>query len=112
MCSNFILIGYLSERNYCQPEEIKSNKQMQRPLLYLYPQQVCVLQEAMRSAIDNQVILSELKYISVFIAGDPGLISGLGSSLGEGISYPLQYSWASLVAQMVTNLPAIRETWI
>ena len=43
-------------------------------------------------------------------AEDPSLIPGLGSSPGEGIGYPLQYSWASLVAQMVKNLPAIRET--
>ena len=34
-------------------------------------------------------------------AGDPGLIPGLGRSIGEGIGYPLQYSWASLVDQMV-----------
>ena len=34
-------------------------------------------------------------------AGDPGLIPGLGRSLGEGIGYPRQYSWASLVAQLV-----------
>ena len=33
-------------------------------------------------------------------------------SAGEGIDYPLQYSWASLVAQLVTNLPAMRETWV
>ena len=39
-------------------------------------------------------------------AGDPGLIPGLGTSPGEGIGYPLQYSWASLVVQMVKNLPA------
>ena len=39
--------------------------------------------------------------------GDPGSISGLGSSPGEGIGYPLWYSWASLVAQMVKNLPAM-----
>ena len=45
-------------------------------------------------------------------AGDPISIPGLGSSLGEGIGYPLQYSWASLVAQMVKNLPAIWETWV
>ena len=45
-------------------------------------------------------------------AGDPGLISGLGRSPGEGIGYPLQYSWASLVAQLVKNLPAMRETWL
>ena len=45
-------------------------------------------------------------------AGDPGLIPGSGSSPGAGIGYPLQYSWASLVAQMVKNLPAILETWV
>ena len=39
-------------------------------------------------------------------AGDPGSILGLGRSLGEGIGYPLQYPWASLVAQLVKN-PAI-----
>ena len=44
-------------------------------------------------------------------AGDPNVIPGLGRSTGEGIGYPLQYSWASLVAQLVKNLPAVRETW-
>ena len=44
--------------------------------------------------------------------GDPGLIPGLGRSPGEGIGYPLQYSWASLVAQMVKNLPTVWETWV
>ena len=43
-------------------------------------------------------------------AGDPSSIPGLGSSAGEGIGYPLQYSWASLVAQLVKNPPAMRET--
>ena len=43
---------------------------------------------------------------------DTSLIPGLGKSLGEGIGYPLHYSWASLVAQMVKNLPAMRETWV
>ena len=43
-------------------------------------------------------------------AGDPGLIPGSGRSLGERIGYPLQKSWPSLVAQMVKNLPEIRET--
>ena len=45
-------------------------------------------------------------------AGDPGLIPGSGRSTGGGISYPLQYSWASLVAQLVKNLPAMQETWV
>ena len=40
-------------------------------------------------------------------AGDPGSIPGLGRSTGEGISYPLEYFWASLVAQLVKNPPAM-----
>ena len=45
---------------------------------------------------------------SAFNAGDPGSIPGLGGSPGEGIGYPLQYSWASLVAQLVKNLSAMQ----
>ena len=40
------------------------------------------------------------------------MIPGLGRSAGEEIGYSLQYSWASLVAQMVKNLPAMWETWV
>ena len=45
-------------------------------------------------------------------AGDPGSIPGSGRSTREEIGYPLQYSWASLVAQLVKNLPATWETWV
>ena len=45
-------------------------------------------------------------------AGDPGLVPGLGRSPGEGIGYLFQYSWASLVAQMVKDPPAVWETWV
>ena len=45
-------------------------------------------------------------------AEDPGSIPGLGSSPGEGIGYPLQYSWASLVAQTVKNTSALQQTWV
>ena len=45
-------------------------------------------------------------------AGNPGTIPGSGRSAGEGIGYPLQYSWASLVAQLLKNPPAMRETWV
>ena len=45
-------------------------------------------------------------------AGDAGSIPGSGRSAGEGIGYPLQNSWVSLVAQLVKNPPAIRETWV
>ena len=47
---------------------------------------------------------------SVCNARNPGLTPGLGSSPGEGIGYPLQYSWTSLLAQMVKNLPVMWET--
>ena len=40
------------------------------------------------------------------------MIPGLGRSPGKGIGYPLQYSWASLVAKLVKNLPARWETWV
>ena len=45
-------------------------------------------------------------------AGDPSSIPGSGRSAGKGIGYPLQYSWASLVAQLVKNLPVMWETWV
>ena len=45
-------------------------------------------------------------------AGDPGSIPGSGRSTGEEIVYSLQYSWASLLAQLVKNLPAMQETWV
>ena len=45
-------------------------------------------------------------------AGEPSWILGSGRSAGEGIGYPLQCSWASLVAQLVKNPPAMRETWV
>ena len=45
-------------------------------------------------------------------AGDRGLIPGSGRSPGEGIGYTFQYSWASLVAQLVKNSPAMLETWV
>ena len=49
---------------------------------------------------------------SVCNAGDPSSIPGSRRSAGEGIGYPLQYSWASLVAQLVKNPPAVWETWV
>ena len=45
-------------------------------------------------------------------ARNPGLILGSGISAGEGKGYALQYSWASIVAQLVKNLPEVQETWV
>ena len=49
---------------------------------------------------------------STYNAGDPGSIPVLGRSAGEGIGYPLQYSWASPMAQLVENSHAMWETWV
>ena len=45
-------------------------------------------------------------------AGDPGSIPASGRSTGEQIDYPLQCSWASLVAQLIENPLAMQETWV
>ena len=45
-------------------------------------------------------------------AGDPGSIPGLGRYPGEGTGYLLQYSWASLVAQLLKNPAAMWGTWV
>ena len=39
------------------------------------------------------------------------MIPGSGRSTGEGIGYTFQYSWGSLVAQLVKNTPTMWETW-
>ena len=49
---------------------------------------------------------------STYNAGDSNSIPALGRSPGEDTGYPLKYSWAFLVAQMVQNLPAMWETWV
>ena len=45
-------------------------------------------------------------------AGDLGSVPGSKRPAGEGIGYPLQYSWVSLMAQLVKNPSAMRETWV
>ena len=56
--------------------------------------------------------LVKKKKKSTYNAGDPGSIPGEGKSAGGGMGYPFQYSWASLVAQLVKNLPVMQETWV
>ena len=45
-------------------------------------------------------------------AEDPGVIPGSGRSAGEETGYPFQYSWASVVAQLVKNPPEMWKTWV
>ena len=49
---------------------------------------------------------------SIWNAGDPGLTPRSERTAREGIGYPLQYSWATLVAQLIKNTPAMWETWV
>ena len=51
-------------------------------------------------------------YFGICNGGDPGSILRSGRSAGAGIGYPLQYSWASLMAQLVQNVPEIQKTWV
>ena len=58
------------------------------------------------------IVLLSVGKESTCNAGDPGSIPTSGRSAGEWISYPLQSSWASLVAQMVKNPLAMQEIWV
>ena len=63
--------------------------------------------------INNMAFLvAQLVKESACNAEDPSSIPESGRSPEEGTGYPLQYSWASLVAQLVRNLPAMQETWV
>ena len=58
--------------------------------------------------IAGRFFISWIREDSACNVGDPGLIPGSGWSFGEGTGYSIQYSWASLMIQMVKNLPAMQ----
>ena len=60
----------------------------------------------------NESTYSSVGKESTCDAEDSGWIPGLGRSPGEGIGYPLQCPWASLVSQLVKNPPAMWKTWV
>ena len=64
------------------------------------------------SFVDLGILHSLAGKESAYNTGDPGLIPGSWRFPWEGVGFPLQYSWDSLVAQTVKNLPAIWETWV
>ena len=89
-------------------KEIILDRQSQWPCL---PSVVCMVSDQKKKfTFVFSLLVSLLE--SPCNAGDPGLIIGWGRSTGEWIGYPAQYSWASLVAQMVKNPPAMQETWV
>ena len=59
--------------------------------------------------VQASLIVSSVGKESACNAGDPCSIPGSGRSPEEGIGYPLQYSWAFLVAQLVNNSPAMQR---
>ena len=63
-------------------------------------------------SMGSQRVEHDWQYPCARNAGDPSSIPGSGRSTGEGIGYPPQYSWPSLVAQLVKNPPAMGETWV
>ena len=71
---------------------------------------IVLIKTTQASRVRGATLLASAGKESTCNAGDSGLISGLGRSAGEGIGYPIQYSWASLVAQLVKNPPAMQET--
>ena len=71
-----------------------------------------VRKEQVSTMIDSDFADSSVGKESTCNAGDPSSIPGSGRSTGETTGYPLQYSWASLVAQLVKNPPAMQETWV
>ena len=76
---------------------------------------MCALSNNHLAAISRQVYCfldSSVGNESACKAGSSGSIPGSGRSAGQGIGYPLQYSWASFVAQLVKNPPAMRETCV
>ena len=72
----------------------------------------CSLSQLLKICISKGFPDSSVGKKSVCNAGDLSSIPELGRSAGEGIGYSLQYSWASLVAQLVKNLPAMQENWL
>ena len=77
-----------------------------------YPLQYSGLENSMDLFIVWGFSDSSVNKESTCNAGHRDSIPGSGGSAGEGIGYPLQYSWASHVAQLVKNLPAMQETWV
>ena len=62
-------------------------------------------------SLGQNLSFSNFHFISEY-EGDPNSVLGSGRFAGEGIGNLIQYSWVSFVAQLVKNLPAMRETWI
>ena len=79
--------------------------QLAQPVMKFFHLYLCIFMNSEMSFLDSSVGKE-----SACNVGDPGSILGSGRYPEEGIGYPVQYTWASLVAQVVKNLPAMQET--
>ena len=77
---------------------------------------ILTLPSAMSKSVWGLFLFSKLSFLDSSVSKEStynaGSIPGSGRSAGESIGYPFQYSWASIVAQLIKNLPAMQETWI
>ena len=109
-----VTVSQLKSGNSCQglaSSEVSGCQLWSGPVHLLFPKPhllYSIICQQLRGGFPHSSVGKE----SVRNAGDPGSISGSVRSPGEGIGYPFQYSWASLVAQLVKNLPAMPVTWV
>ena len=93
-------------RNHCPEMFLKLPKYLTGTCWY------CIIGELQTVLNTSRFLGSSSGEESACKTGGPGSIPGSGRSPGKGKGYPLQYSWASLVTQLVKNPPAVRETWV
>ena len=91
---------------------VKNPPEMQKTPVRFLDQEICWRRDRLPIPVFLGFPGSSTGKESTCNAGDTSWIPELGISSGKGIGYPLPYSWASLVAQMVKNLPAMQETWV
>ena len=77
-----------------------------------YLSEVLILRNYTKLSVNKCFLDNSVGKESACNAGDPSSIPGSRRSAGEGVGYPLQFSWTSLVAQLVKNPPAMREIWV
>ena len=86
--------------------------QCRRPWFSSWVRKICWRRDRLSTPVSLGFPCGSAAKESPCNSGDPGSIPGSGRSAGDGIGYLLQYPWASLVAQLLKNLSAMRETWV
>ena len=101
------LQGYRSVFPHSTERQVKEFRRWVRVCLFSLSLDMALISSPQKTELSAQLVKN-----SPAMQGDPSSIPGLGISGGGGIGYPLQYSWTSLVAQLVKNPPVRQETWV